>query len=838
MSTLSVVAVLLGVLFCRLLVQSEVKLAEEQFLSIASRGTLAASRIVERKLRGTSVLSSVIANAHPDPDEWPFVTLTGFEETTRALLESTDGHGMGLIPFVEPNLLADFEDFAYNFFSTTRTPEPFPINTGTSSFGRGIWGVDDELDSSDRRYHDNTVERDYDSPNDFFAPVLQHSDGPSSVLMLNVRYEEKRGKAIDAMVSCAKEGLSSSCAEITDVVSLVGSEAASSPGAILLNPIQPVGGSNVTGAIASTLVWEELFENVFSDEVSGIICVLESQHIHHTYMVDKGRASLVEGAVHSFHDRYRQYRVSTTLTSEKLFDEKSPQYVLSLYPSKRFFEVYSTRNPQLAAVATFVAIALTSLLFVLYDYFVQTESFNKSELLEAKRQFMRWVCHELRTPLNSLRLGLSIVCTELQNRVQEQKHERSEEDICTITDYEVSDWHQLTTELQESANIAVDVLSDLLNYDRLESGNLSLQLSVFHLSTLLQETASEFCMLAQGKNIDFNLSTFDCGSASLTCGDRVRLGQVFRNVFSNAINFTPNGGSVILSIDIQKFSLPRSQQTFILQNEKLVPMNQVGNCIVKVKDSGPGMTKDQTKSIFRDGVQFNVNSLRQQNRSGLGLYISKGLIEQHNGSISMESSGPGMGATVVVTVPLFNSTEASQTTSVSESLAASSLQTPPKGDTTDTDQWKMDSETSDRGLHILVVDDSASNRKLLIRLLKKLGHRCEAAEDGSVAVQLVRNALDSDPYDCILLDFEMPIQNGPSAAQEIRSFGCETCIIGITGNVLAEDVDYFQKMGANEVLPKPLHLPDLESLLVDFRLTSSMSSLMIQNSPSSDPNAT
>jgi CheY-like chemotaxis protein len=104
----------------------------------------------------------------------------------------------------------------------------------------------------------------------------------------------------------------------------------------------------------------------------------------------------------------------------------------------------------------------------------------------------------------------------------------------------------------------------------------------------------------------------------------------------------------------------------------------------------------------------------------------------------------------------------------------------------------------------LVVDDSEMNRKLLSRLLQSHGHVCVQANDGLEAFKLVRQSLDEfNPYDAILLDYEMTEMNGPTAARETRQLGCDSFLVGITGNILPEAVAHFKECGADGVLPKP-----------------------------------
>jgi CheY-like chemotaxis protein len=124
---------------------------------------------------------------------------------------------------------------------------------------------------------------------------------------------------------------------------------------------------------------------------------------------------------------------------------------------------------------------------------------------------------------------------------------------------------------------------------------------------------------------------------------------------------------------------------------------------------------------------------------------------------------------------------------------------------------------------ILVVDDAPSNRKMLVRVLARSGHVCDQAQDGQVAVDMVRRMSEggwgeggAGQYDMVLMDYEMPVMNGPTATRALRELGCMCPIVGVTGNVLGADIDYFLEQGADAVLPKPLQLSALEEVWQGF----------------------
>jgi len=181
-------------------------------------------------------------------------------------------------------------------------------------------------------------------------------------------------------------------------------------------------------------------------------------------------------------------------------------------------------------------------------------------------------------------------------------------------------------------------------------------------------------------------------------------------------------------------------------------------------------------------------------------------VEQHGGSLKVTSDGLGMGSRFSMSLPLFRVPDPKDENSNRMVGTGHSFSYSARRD-----------QDNLVPLQILVVDDSATNRKLLTRILQNHGHQCDGAENGEIAVAMaVKRAKDNDPYDTILLDYEMPVMSGPDACQEIRSQGCDSFVVGITGNVLPEDVTYFKSCGANAVLPKPFEFAVLETLWVEY----------------------
>jgi len=215
-----------------------------------------------------------------------------------------------------------------------------------------------------------------------------------------------------------------------------------------------------------------------------------------------------------------------------------------------FYDVYSTDNPRIATIGAVVIVILTSIIFFAYDFAMRREVRAKQQMLQAKRKYMRFVSHEVRTPLNAVCMGVTLLQEEIENTCERAKAGENE------TASEVyKGWLTLLEDIGCSAQSSVHVLNDLLHYDKIESNTLALELSVFPLWDLIQDASSEFKLSAKMKDVSFHVDktafVSDGQLASddihnhCVVGDEVRLTQVLRNLTSNAIKFTPEGGESV-----------------------------------------------------------------------------------------------------------------------------------------------------------------------------------------------------------------------------------------------------------------------------------------------------
>lgn len=800
------VAVVLGLASNALLAAHEKKMAQEQFDAIADRALDVALQTALRKRLGVVTLASMAGQSFPEAEMWPNINFLGFEAVVGNLIETSTGRTMGLMPLVYPHNLASFEDHAYNKVIAGRND--YPNTTGASSFGKGVFGLDFSLDNEDKRYHESDGNTTWGSPYKVFTPFLFHSSGPS-ILMTNLHSTALFGSIIDQVISCSNERQENedevNCGTLSDALILTGKtqDVKSGPGAIVIEPVYPAhSNTTLVGIISSTIVWEETLTNVFSSEISGIDCVLETESQVFTYETVHGEVFL-RGEDDLHNPSFAEYSQTIILNPTGLFSNYSASYRLTLYPNEEFFLVYSTSNPILAMAGAFIIMLFTSMMFLLFDFFVRQELLHKKLMMQAKRNYVRYVSHEVRTPLNIVSMGLQLLLEELKKscrHLQESNMKRTSANGIQKLQDDLEEWSVMSQDILSNAHSAVGVLTSLLQYDKIESQSLSLELEVIDILERVKETAHEFQLQAQFKNINlhFQVENGLVDPASMKAvGDEARLCQVLRNLISNALKFTRETGDITVRAVFLSSDQDGKMTTLKIQDGTLLAVPRNGTLEIHVKDSGVGLDEDEVRRVFNDGVQFHANALQQGQGSGIGLFISKGIMELHGGSLCVASEGRGKGTTFTMSLPLYS--------------VPSTIMDHHPDDMHLTTRLAAADTDSIEPMRILVVDDSAMNRKLLVRLLQNRGHTCVQAENGELAVEEVRKAMTTKlPFHCILCDHEMPVKSGPEAAKEIRSLGCDSFIVGITGNLFREDIDLFKSCGADKVLPKPIKMDELE----------------------------
>ena len=285
-------------------------------------------------------------------------------------------------------------------------------------------------------------------------------------------------------------------------------------------------------------------------------------------------------------------------------------------------------------------------------------------------------------------------------------------------------------------------------------------------------------------------------------------------------------------------SVNRSHNRSQSQTPSHCPMSE-GYLVLEVIDDGAGISKENQKRLFNDIVQFNPEILQAGGGSGLGLWITKGIVDLHNGKIDVFSEGEGKGSKFTVKIPMLRRPsiagpkhvpkKRSPSFSVerclmnrkakSDHFSCELLQPPiatALAKTPEVSDYVPSRTVSDcHSYELLVVDDSRLNRKMLCKILRGAGHICDEAEDGLLAVDKVKERMAGTDitkrtYDAILMDFVMPNMDGPTATREIIALGYQAPIFGVTGNALGSDVEYFISCGARKIFTKPLDLAEFQ----------------------------
>jgi signal transduction histidine kinase len=235
-----------------------------------------------------------------------------------------------------------------------------------------------------------------------------------------------------------------------------------------------------------------------------------------------------------------------------LYSESSFSFTLKLYPTEVFMATYRTDNPMWGAIICVVIISFTAIVFGVYDHNVRGEFTFKNELLEAKRNFTRFLSHEVRTPLNSIYMGMVLMREELEKAMRDSKKvsssvsDNNNGKSPPVSHHRLSEWKGMADDILENSQNAVDVLNDLLNYDKITTGSLKLELSLLEIDILKDHAQKGFKLTAAKKQIDVlfedNASLRYTKNNLCIVGDNSRLIQVIRNLMSNALKFTPPKG--------------------------------------------------------------------------------------------------------------------------------------------------------------------------------------------------------------------------------------------------------------------------------------------------------
>ena len=383
--------------------------------------------------------------------------------------------------------------------------------------------------------------------------------------------------------------------------------------------------------------------------------------------------------------------------------------------------------------------------------------------------------HEMRTPLNGI-LGLNTLLKETNLDAKQT---------------------EMLTMMERAGEHLLCLINDLLDYSKIEAGELILNKEVFRFESLTEGLMSVIHSVGGTKNLQVNFLFQNAIPESLT-SDLFRIRQCLINLLNNALKFTHKG-----MIDIL-FAWHDSAEK---ENTGL---------IVSIRDTGIGMSSEQLEQIFKPYTQADASIAREFGGTGLGLSITKDLLKLLGGWIQAKSQ-IGIGSEFIVFFPLEASQSKKQVADQFNILNIKSHASPLKSlplesPSIQNAEKKTWAHAFKQGLKILLAEDNLINQKVTLGLLKKMGLDADAVINGQEAV----TAIQSKPYDLVLMDCQMPLMDGFKATQLIREMDMEKShipIVALTANALPGDKEKCLEMGMSDYMSKPISLNGLEQVL-------------------------
>ena len=369
---------------------------------------------------------------------------------------------------------------------------------------------------------------------------------------------------------------------------------------------------------------------------------------------------------------------------------------------------------------------------------------------EAKTEFLQRMSHDIRTPINGI-CGFVNMADHYADDIKKQ------------TEYR--------TKVKEASNLLLELVNDVLDMSKLESGEIVLEEIPFNLSSIFKEVFVVIEQMASEQNIQIEWEKKGIIHRDFI-GSPGYVKRVMMNILSNAVKYNRENGHIYISC-------------------MEIPSEQPGMTTMEFvcRDTGIGMTEEFQKCVFEPFAQEHTGSRTKFAGTGLGMSIAKNLIEKMGGSISFESK-EGAGTTFVIQVPFKIDPDADKR-----------------------EEQRDVSEKSIKGLHILLAEDNELNMEIAEFVLQNVGADVTKAWNGQEAVELFRKS-EPGGFDIILMDIMMPVMNGYEATKMIRSLDREDAktipIIAMTANAFTEDRLKAKEAGMNEHIVKPL---DVELLI-------------------------
>lgn len=379
----------------------------------------------------------------------------------------------------------------------------------------------------------------------------------------------------------------------------------------------------------------------------------------------------------------------------------------------------------------------------------------------AKSVFLSNMSHDIRTPMNAIVGFTNLAINHIECREEVEEY---------------------LGKIQTSGKHLLNLINDVLDMSRIESGKIHLAEKPHSLSDVLHGLENILQADMNGKQLKFQMDIVNLENDEIYC-DKLRLNQVFLNLLSNAVKYTETGGMISLKV-IEKSGAP----------------DGYGNYEFYIKDTGIGMSKEFISHIFEPFERERNSTISRIQGTGLGMAITKNIIDMMNGTIEVKSE-QGVGTEVTVSFTF-------------------RLNTGEKIDSSETKDGPISLEKKNFSTgRILLVEDIEMNQEIAVAILSEAGYCTEVAENGQIAVDMIKN---SDPgyYQLVLMDIQMPVMNGYEATQAIRKLENKELasipILAMSANAFEEDKQEAIKSGMNGHIAKPIDVKNLFDTLSEI----------------------
>jgi len=483
------------------------------------------------------------------------------------------------------------------------------------------------------------------------------------------------------------------------------------------------------------------------------------------YTIDSGIAALsneLEQGINIYERRVKNYMYEDSIVY--FLKVKYGWFLGIVIPVNEYYRSVNNMAAFLIVLGSLLAWGLCTML-----YYISQAKLKSDMRTQQKSNFLATMSHEIRTPLNAI-LGM----TEIQIQNAEHPPSTSEAFI----------------KINNSGNLLLNIINDILDLSKIEAGKLELVPVKYDVPSLINDIIQLNYIRYESKPIEFKIE-IDENIPSTLVGDELRIKQILNNLLSNAFKYTDRG-EVTLAVNAE--CVGRGGGAVIV------------TLIFQVRDTGQGMTPEQIGKLFDEYTRFNLEANRTTEGAGLGMTITRNLVDLMYGKINVKSA---INEGTSVTVRLPQKTDGIGIRGIIGKEASENLRHFRLGNSIQLKKNQVTHEYMPYG-QILIVDDVETNLYVAKGLMAPYGLKIDLATSGFEAIDKIK---DGNIYNVIFMDHMMPKMDGIETTKQLRRMGYTQSVVALTANALAGQAEMFMKNGFDDFISKPIDIRQLNICL-------------------------